>query len=263
MRDRSVPHPASSARSLALSLLTVVTFAVGCSSGSKGDAGLAGPTGPTGPTGPQGPQGPQGLAGPQGATGPQGAQGLTGATGLTGLTGATGPAGATGPQGPAGPQGVQGPQGLQGPPGITNPAFVWVDAVGTIVGPSTGLGSGSYPIYIDANGFIWSVDPRTLAMSDFGETNTYFTTADCTGTPYVMLMLPRQAFRVVGVTGTWSVRDNVVPSTISYSSFSNGTCYVYPYANSTVMVLVSDLIPVTPPAALTTVFTAPLHIERR
>jgi hypothetical protein len=158
------------------------------------------PAGPQGPLGPQGPAGAQGLPGPQGPAGPPGANGATGATGPAGSVGAAGAAGATGPQGP---QGSTGPQGAQGPTGATGPqgpagssgALTVADANGLTVGqyfpnsgpsPATG-GPGELVLMKTAGGelFIMPIHqggfgPVTLP----GTVQLFFTTTDCSGTPY-------------------------------------------------------------------------------
>lgn len=130
----------------------------------------------------QGIQGPQGEPGPAGATGPQGE---TGPAGETGPQGETGPAGATGPQGEQGPIGLTGLQGPAGPQGGSGPSGqnVWVyDANNIRLGLLVqGTAFGYWHILI--NNLPTVYDPNTGLVSDNGYT-AYYSTPDCTGTPY-------------------------------------------------------------------------------
>src|SRR5262249_32956498 len=150
--------------------------------GACSSSGTAGPKGEPGPAGAQGPAGPAGPTGPQGPAGPAGATGPAGAVGATGPQGPAGASGSTGPQGPAGPQGPQGPTGPTGPRGATGAAgksLLWVDVQGAIVGPD----NNGMPLYIDANGYFWTVGQFTAA----DVTNSPFSpgpvlTCSCSGT---------------------------------------------------------------------------------
>lgn len=177
--------------------------------GLQGAQGLAGPTGPSGPQGPKGDTGPQGVQGPVGPTGAQGPKGDTGATGAQGAQGPAGPqgpignTGAQGDEGPDGPSGVtgpQGPRGLEGPAGPPGgPALSLLDANGTVVGTvATGV-DGNPAVFANVAG---ERLPLTIAFGnwdsvalapqgpelDFAPLKSvvlYFTSTDCTGTPYI------------------------------------------------------------------------------
>lgn len=61
---------------VSVTLVMVLLFALGCTSGPAGPAGAKGPTGEVGLPGQQGPPGPRGPAGPQGPEGPMGLPGI-------------------------------------------------------------------------------------------------------------------------------------------------------------------------------------------
>jgi len=145
------------------------------------------PAGPAGPTGPQGPQGAAGMQGAQGANGMNGAAGATGPAGPAGpagTAGTMGPAGvqgATGPTGPPGPQGAvgaAGPAGVAGPQGAPGTALSVYDANNVLIGAM--YPNGQVLITSQGTPFYTSVNANGLVYNG----GLYFTTTDCTGTPY-------------------------------------------------------------------------------
>jgi hypothetical protein len=97
-----------------------------------------------------------------------------------------GPVGPVGASGMTGPRGPQGPAGLAGPEGIAGvSALVVVDSAGNAVGrfmqDETGdgaiihAGSGEIPAKVDV-----------LRNSLRGADTLFFSSSDCTGTPYVL-----------------------------------------------------------------------------
>jgi len=109
-----------------------------------------------------------------------GGTGAPGSSGSQGPKGDPGPAGPPGPTGPAGPAGPPGPSGPPGAAGVAGKALLWVDAAGTVIGPSmvaTGwytitltpplyapIVLGEKPAYIDpATAYVWS--PAWLGTS--------------------------------------------------------------------------------------------------
>jgi len=86
--------------------------------GEKGPMGMQGPQGLSSPVGIPGPDGQQGPPGPQGIQGPQGQRGVQGPSGIQGPQGPQGPHGLQGEIGPKGEDGTVGPQGEQGPRGM-------------------------------------------------------------------------------------------------------------------------------------------------
>ncbi len=177
-----------------------------CAAGiGSGATGATGPTGPTGATGATG----TGATGTTGATGPTGSMGATGATGPTGATGADsvvpGPQGLQGIQGPTGPTGadsvVPGPQGVQGIQGSAGPT----GPTGA-TGATGAAGSSGGGVFVQDNngvnlGTVIDVSVSSQSYVAFltstkhyvklrfngtiqNESSIYFTSADCTGTPY-------------------------------------------------------------------------------
>lgn len=185
------------------------------SKGDDGDPGDDGPKGDDGEPGADGLRGDDGEPGPRGAQGPSGDIGATGADGLscwdlngdglcTDLNGASGdedvsaddlcdardcagPTGAKGDNGDKGDPGDVGPSGDVGPPG----AWAVLDANGTRLGQFVsflpGLTSELVSVRSDAGVFI-SYELSTGIPWGFpqrGGVVLHFTTADCTGQPYV------------------------------------------------------------------------------
>lgn len=126
---------------------------------------------------------------------------LTACSGSRGDAGPAGPQGPTGPQGPQGaqgPQGDAGPQGPQGPPGLP---FTVYEKNGAALGALLGI-SGSTVTYADTSQahYIWTVDLFT-AEPLFPQATLFFSSTDCTGTPYVsgnpmpqLLFVPNPTF---------------------------------------------------------------------
>lgn len=177
---------------LSVTLLPTLTVGPPGPQGPKGDAGPQGPKGDPGSQGPKGDVGPQGSKGDTGATGPQGVKGDPGPTGPQGQKGDTGPTGPTGPKGDTGSQGPKGDTGAVGPSGSTGPAgpqglqgpagfqLVVVDAnqvqLGYLIDPNlVVIQDGQYWVYF------------TLGVTNFQEDGVtlYFTTSNCSGTPFV------------------------------------------------------------------------------
>jgi Collagen triple helix repeat (20 copies) len=123
-----------------------------------------------------------GAAGPPGPTGPEGPQGPTGATGDTGPEGPAGPTGETGVQGPIGPQGVQGVQGPPGPGGLR-----LFDSSGQVIGPFSVLGSESTTVVLSTPGRRIAVPVTSHAFgAALNGVHFGYTTADCTGEPWMV-----------------------------------------------------------------------------
>jgi hypothetical protein len=195
----------------AILLLTLLAF--GCSKGQQGEPGPEGPRGALGPVGATGSMGLQGVVGPTGERGDRGPVGDAGADGVDGAVGPTGPPGPTGSQGQGGPTGSQGqvgPTGLQGP--IGQPGGMQVLTAG---GASLGTAYGILPMSTAAfaqwigpsilPSDTWvllaeqplDAGPRVLVWRNMGtgkafgcagaagvDPTVYFTSADCSGTPY-------------------------------------------------------------------------------
>jgi len=206
---------------------------------------------------PPAPQGLQGPQGPAGAQGPVGAQGAKGANGATGPAGPTGPAGAAGPMGPAGTQGAigaagalgpQGPIGATGPTGSMGPqgaaatSISVYDANNVLVGQwfpggQVLITSQSRPFYTSANatGFVY-------------DGGLYFTTSDCSGTPYfwtgsVPQLIP---YAVLSAPGSSTV---YVPGTVALTIGINSglqpdnTCYAAQFGTPTVLPVIAIELP--------------------
>ena len=101
--------------------------------------------------------------------------------------------GDAGPQGSAGPQGPKGDTGATGASGPAGPSLWVVDTapvppakVGPVVGYTRATSSSSATVSFFANGHVWTysdvgaiVPPPACAF--------YYTTSNCSGTPYVSL----------------------------------------------------------------------------
>lgn len=116
-----------------------------------------------------------------------------GAAGASGATGPQGPAGLQGPQGPegaAGSQGLPGPTGPQGPAGPDGRVRVR-DATGAVLGTFAGFGAGSWSSLLDAgyDSVALLTPTQHLLFLRFDGTIAsaaiHWTSADCTGTPYL------------------------------------------------------------------------------
>lgn len=127
-------------------------------------------------------EGKRGPAGPPGPRGPAGEKGARGPAGPVGPAGPIGPAGPAGPQGPAGLNGATGPVGPQGPAGSGTSLSVY-DAANVRLGAFVQLDRGYNQIYIDseaAGGVVAYNWNGTMALMS----NLFYTTANCTGTPF-------------------------------------------------------------------------------
>jgi hypothetical protein len=225
---------------------------------------LAGPQGPTGPAGPQGPTGPTGPQGPAGPAGPAGPQGLPGPAGV---------AGGPGPQGVAGPTGPQGPSGPQGPVG---PGAVWRDANGAPVGPAI-IGSLASPAYLDSAGIQWQLNVQVVpslaqfipgspsAVVTAYPATLYFTSADCSGTPYVSFIgaFTYFAFQSPADGSLFAYADGFTVGTIQAQSAlltvnSSPDCETFPAFAQPVITSAPTITPSAPPA-----FQGPLHLSQQ
>src|SRR5262245_13927094 len=205
-----------------------------------------------GPAGPPGPQGPPGPAGAQGEQGPAGLQGTQGPAGPIGPAGSPGPPGTTGPSGPNGPPGPQGPPG---------PAPLAVfDSIGTRVGDMIGWGP-IVALEIEGTTYVLSVGRNSLSS---GSGTLFFTSTDCSDTPYV-------DFNLVPAPGT---------AFVPFSAVVNNVLYVLANAEHVVVLIKSKvdsgestcvtpfnfgpvaMYPFAPLLDLTTLFVAPFTVRR-
>jgi Collagen triple helix repeat (20 copies) len=195
--------------------------------GAEGPVGTAGAAGARGAAGPAGPAGPAGSAGPMGPTGAQGASGSAGAVGLQGPAGATGAAGATGPQGPA--------------------------ATSITVYDANNVAIGQYflgEVLITSQGNPFYI---AVSASGFGYSIVYFSTSDCTGTPYfwtggVAQLIPYATTSAPGSSTAYI--PGTTPITVTIGSYlqSNGNCYSGQFGTPTVLpVITVDLSAFVPP----------------
>jgi hypothetical protein len=101
---------------------------------------------------------------------------------VQGPTGPVGPSGTTGLQGPQGPAGLAGPEGI---PGLSAPMLVVVDSAGNAVGPFVQDESGDGAIIHAGPG---EVPAKVDVLSNhlLGANAVFFSSTDCTGTPYVL-----------------------------------------------------------------------------
>jgi Collagen triple helix repeat (20 copies) len=150
--------------------------------------------------GPPGPVGAKGATGPQGPTGPVGPQGLAGATGATGATGPQGPTGPIGPQGLAGATGATGAVGAPGPQGVG--LLKAYDSNNVVIGNVIGFGEWATVTYT-MNGTLFTLYVARNAILGNGD-GPYFTTSDCSGTPYM--------FNV----DSWAMAESAIVGTTLY-----------------------------------------------
>ena len=121
---------------------------------------------------------------------------VSGPSGASGPSGPLGPSGPSGPSGPLGPLGPSGALGPSGPSGPTGPGSLRVfDSQNQVVGTLSVGGSFAIPqagvilqingnwfeLPVTTNGFVNSRNPN----NGF-ETLEWFTTADCSGQPYLL-----------------------------------------------------------------------------
>ena len=118
--------------------------------------------------------------------------GCTGSQGTMGAQGPTGPVGPTGATGPTGSQGTQGPQGSTGSVGPPGLPYVVYDAGNNALGSLLGI-SGRSLTFADtsASRYIWTIDLGNAGPL-FPQSTVYFTTTDCSATPYSADILPPQ-----------------------------------------------------------------------
>jgi hypothetical protein len=184
--------------------------------GAEGPVGTAGAAGARGAAGPAGPAGPAGSAGPMGPTGAQGASGSAGAVGLQGPAGATGAAGATGPQGPAAT------------------SINVYDANSVVIGQY--FPAGEVLITSQGNPFYIYV-----SVSGFGSSGyyLYFSTTDCTGTPYFWIgagqLIPIATTSALGSSTVYIPEATQISIAINSGlQPGGGTCYPGQYGTPTV-----------------------------
>jgi hypothetical protein len=182
------------------------------------------PAGAPGPQGSQGAEGPAGTAGVRGAAGPAGPAGPAGSAGPmgpTGAQGATGPAGAIGPQGPAGAAGATGATGPQGPAATSITVY---DANNVAIGPYFPSGD----VLITSQGSPFYISVNTSGFASSGQ--VYFSTSDCTGTPYiytggVVQLIPIATAAIQGSSAVYVPGTTLITETIASTLQSNGGCF--------------------------------------
>jgi len=210
-----------------------------------------------------GAQGPQGL---QGTAGTNGVDGATGPQGPVGLNGIAGPTGPQGPQGPGG-SGPQGPQGPQGPAGSNN-RLVVEDSSSNFIGYPVSLGLGSdtntaigvNQIYDNVLIWIPSIN-NAVALNLDGTPELwpfYFTTTDCSGTPYELNTDPNDPtytqgkeaakFSPSGPINWYAVTTTQLSGSLSFSSEGGeGSCHAVNISPSSVIYPVSTYSSITNP----------------
>jgi hypothetical protein len=117
-----------------------------------------------------------------GAHGPRGPQGASGAAGSQGIAGPAGPQGLTGP---AGPQGSAGPQGPAGTSSGGGSGLSVYDASKTRLGSFLSMDDVASEVLVDTGGTLGLMVYKTFDGSAAKAGGAYFTTNDCSGTPYV------------------------------------------------------------------------------
>jgi Collagen triple helix repeat (20 copies) len=210
---------------------------------------------PAGPEGPQGPQGPVGAQGTQGVKGANGITGTAGPAGPAGAAGSMGPAGAQGAAGPAGAQGPQGavgaagPTGAAGPPGAGTSLSVY-DANNVLIGPW--FPGGQVVITAQGSTFYTSVNASGLVFNGGG--GVYYTTSDCTGTPYFWTgsttpqLVPYATPSAPGSSTVYLPGTGALTISINSTVYSDNTCYTAQYGTPTVLPVIAVVLPtfVTP-----------------
>lgn len=176
--------------------------------------------------------------------------------------GPEGAAGSSGAPGAVGPAGSPGPRGAPGPGGL-----IIKDAAGVVVPGATLLPDGVRVFVTSSSGALWIVTANTGTVGAiiYGIIpDRYFTTSDCTGTPYVVavnLPAPRITFKMTFFGVTQVLPD--VPAFVDLpiqSSFAFGSCYAN--AGTFRVIAESDLVasPVAIPPNLAG-YVFPLHPE--
>lgn len=193
------------------------------------------------------------------APGGDGSEGERGPAGPPGPAGEVGP---PGPQGPAGPQGDTGAVGPAGPAGASGDGYVWVDADGRDVAPSSSL------LHVDASGRVFYLDQETgqpLAAYDNLQATTGYERPGC-APPLLMAypMTPRVPFALGDDAGYRVRADDAFSRRVSFAStgLPDGGCSdispprVQPFPAFEVPSPTLPRLPVLP-------FRGPLHLERR
>lgn len=156
-------------------------------------------------------------------TGPQGPQGIPGPAGPTG------PAGLPGPQGPKGPKGNTGPQGVPGKDGMIR----LYDANNQFIGLSV---DGNTKIYIpDLKAFSYIKSDGDI-YGGIVSTSYYYTTTDCTGDYYNMLIIQNDTGLLNSFTtqiikaGESYIYSDIIIKNLSYNSIMGSSgCLNYFY----------------------------------
>jgi hypothetical protein len=208
-------------------------------------AGPEGPQGPQGPTGAQGAQGVKGVNGGTGTVGPAGPAGAAGPMGPAGAQGATGPAGSLGPQGSVG---ATGPTGAAGPQGAAGTSLSVYDANNVLIGPW--FPGGQVLITSQGSPFYTSVNASGLAFQG----GLYFTTSDCTGTPYFWTgatapqLIPFATPSAPGSSTVYLPGTGALTISINSGLQPDNTCYAAQFGTPTVLPVVAIVLPpfVTP-----------------
>ncbi|MCB0220444.1 MAG: hypothetical protein KDH09_12165 [Chrysiogenetes bacterium] len=152
------------------------------------------------------------------------------------------------------------------------PFIIWEDATGAFVGEIE-------PVFLDANGWAWWVDPLTgltparpeLPGETIAAVTPAYTNNDCTGTAYIPLddkftslwsdTVPAQRagfpFEVVGQAGYHVVPPNASAGPQILASYLTESGCVEGSPDGTTHVLLSETVPGTPISAPS--FTGPLH----
>jgi hypothetical protein len=157
------------------------------------------------------------------------------------------------------------------PPGSSG--LVWRDATGAIVpGVHVLHVENSFNLlglaYRDQRGFVWHIDPWTLALSPIPNGSTpavfrFYTTSNCSGEGYFAVIesvYPRIVFRVDGDPAYRSFPDNPTQMTLALHSVDGGVgTACSPYAYTLTVVPSSETLP-TPAITVPVVpFVGPIH----
>ena len=133
--------------------------------------------------------------------------------------------------------------------------LVWKDATGAFVAYDSLL-------YQDDRGYLWSLNPETARLYDFGAGSTNFASADCSGEAYAGAAQPRFPFRLAGESA-WRVRPDALASievVLGSALTVTGTCQTLTNSTPTRVVPIARLIAGI--AEPTFSFAPPLHMER-
>jgi len=163
----------------------------------------------------------------------RGEKGEKGDTGDIGPQGLKGDIGDTGPQGDPGADGTQGPQGEQGEKGDTGDAGLGaLHAIandGEDIGYVIDVGSSHVKVWASADSSPHLVNLTTGEEEDDSEiVKIYFTTEDCSGTPYTYspLTSPNARYRSFATLESLETTNNAVNLYIPKVNDSRGACVV-------------------------------------